>query len=87
MWKRGDYESKSGTIGNDRKRRSPQEIEKEMDDNRYAIIKEIQGYEQKEKQINQIEIFAWAKRTLKTKLLINHINKMRLYEKQTALND
>ena len=58
-----------------------------MDDNRYAIIKEIQGYEQKEKQINQIEIFAWAKRTLKTKLLINHINKMRLYEKQTALND
>jgi hypothetical protein len=58
-----------------------------MDDNRYAIIKEIQGYEQKEKQINQIVKFARAKRTLKTKLLINHINKMRLYEKQTALND
>ena len=59
-----------------------------MDDTISAIIKEIQGYEQKEKQINQLEIFARAKGTLKTKSLINHINKMRkLYEKQIALND
>jgi hypothetical protein len=59
-----------------------------MDDTRYAFIKEIQGYEQKEKQINQLKIFARTKKTLKTKLLINHINKMRkLYEKQTAQND
>jgi hypothetical protein len=43
------------------KSRSPREIEKKMDDTRYAIIKEIQGYEQKEKQINQLEISARAK--------------------------
>ena len=68
--------------------RSKQEIKKELDEIRYAIKKEIQSYEKKEKQIVLLETYDRAKRTLRTNLLKNHINKMRkLHEKQAALHD
>jgi hypothetical protein len=68
--------------------RSQHEINKELDDVRYAIEKEIQYYVKKEKKIDLLETHDRAKRTPKTKLLINHIKKLRkLHEKQSALYD
>ena len=68
-------------------RRSHKEIEKELDGIRYAIKKEIQSYEKKEKQLDQLETSDMDKRVKRARLILNHINKMRkLHEKQAALH-
>ncbi len=66
-------------------RRGRQEIEKELDDIKYAIKKEILSFELQKENLNQKKTNDRAK---KAKLLIDHINKMRkLHEQQTALHD
>ena len=68
--------------------RGRHEVGKELDSIGDAIKKEIRSFELQNEKIEQLEANDRAKRTQKTKLLINHINKMsKLHEKQSALYD
>ena len=69
-------------------RRNRHEIARELDSIGGGIKKEISSFELQNKKLNQLETNDSAKRTLKTNLLKNHINKMRrLHEKQAAVHD
>jgi hypothetical protein len=69
-------------------RRNRLDIGKELDEIGDAIKKEIRSFESQEKNLNQLETNDRAKRTKKSILLINHINRMRtLHKQQTLLYD
>jgi hypothetical protein len=69
-------------------RRNRLDIGKELDKIGDAIKKEVRSFELQENKLNQLETNDRAKRTQKSILLINHINRMRkLHKQQTLLYD